>query len=266
MATSILERPIFSILTIVLIFLTATTCLYTLSHYRPALEARNTTYNGSKNVSESEFQFPQNLNELKNLAKLLRNYQQQKPFYVFALFCSAYLYKQTFAIPGSVFMNLLAGALYGLKHGLPCVCILTATGASCCFLISRYLGRPVLLHYFPQKLHHLQNKIKENGDNLFGFLLFLRFFPMSPNWFLNMASPVLDVPLKLFFPSVLIGLVPYNYICVQTGCLLSELNSIDELLTINVVIKLVGIATASLIPGIIIKRMNSNRLQNRKEK
>ena len=52
----------------------------------------------------SEFQFPQNLNELKNLAKLLRNYQQQKPFYVFALFCSAYLYKQTFAIPGSVFM------------------------------------------------------------------------------------------------------------------------------------------------------------------
>ncbi|XP_028393438.1 transmembrane protein 41A-A-like [Dendronephthya gigantea] len=214
----------------------------------------------------SELQFPQNLDELKNLAKLLRDYQQQKPFYVLLLFCSAYLYKQTFAIPGSVFMNLLAGALYGLKYGLPCVCIMTATGASCCFLLSKYFGRPVLLHYFPQKLQRLQNKIKENSDNLFGFLLFLRFFPMSPNWFLNMASPVLDIPLKLFFPSVFIGLLPYNYICVQTGCLLSELSSLDELLTMNAVVKLIGIATVSLVPGMIIKRMNNNRTHNKKEK
>ena len=52
----------------------------------------------------SNFQFPQNLDELKSLAILLRKYQEQKPLYVFVLFCSAYLYKQTFAIPGSVFM------------------------------------------------------------------------------------------------------------------------------------------------------------------
>ena len=52
----------------------------------------------------SDFRFPRNLNELKKLAKLLTDYQQQNPLYVFLLFCSAYLYKQTFAIPGSVFM------------------------------------------------------------------------------------------------------------------------------------------------------------------
>ena len=28
---------------------------------------------------------------------------------------------------------------------------------------------------------------------------------MSPNWFLNMSSPVLEVPIKQFFFSVLIG-------------------------------------------------------------
>ena len=64
--------------------------------------------------------------------------------------------------------NLLAGALYGLKIGLPCVCILTACGASCCFIISRCLGRPVLLHYFPQKLQNLQNKV--------GWLTYFTFF------------------------------------------------------------------------------------------
>jgi hypothetical protein len=31
---------------------------------------------------------------------------------------SAYLFKQTFAIPGSVFLNALAGAVFGLKTGI----------------------------------------------------------------------------------------------------------------------------------------------------
>ena len=42
-------------------------------------------------------------------------------------------------------------------------------------------------------------------DSLFFFLLFLRLFPMSPNWFLNMASPILNIPIHLFFMSVFIG-------------------------------------------------------------
>ena len=45
------ERPLFSILTIILIFLTATLCLYTLSRYRPTLEAQNSRHNGNNNVS-----------------------------------------------------------------------------------------------------------------------------------------------------------------------------------------------------------------------
>ena len=48
-------------------------------------------------------------------------------------------------------------------------------------------------------------QVKENLDSLFFFLLFLRLFPMSPNWFLNMSSPVLEVPITQFFFSVLIG-------------------------------------------------------------
>ena len=52
-------------------------------------------------------------------------------------------------------------------------------------------------------------------DSLFFFLLFLRLFPMSPNWFLNMASPILNVPVHLFFPSVLIG--KYAYFTLKTS-------------------------------------------------
>lgn len=54
-------------------------------------------------------------------------------------------------------------------------------------------------------IEHLLFQVKENHDSLFFFLLFLRLFPMSPNWFLNISSPVLEVPLVQFFFSVLIG-------------------------------------------------------------
>ena len=51
-----------------------------------------------------ELQFPSDLEDLKSLASLLKQYKRENFGYVVLLFCSAYLYKQTFAIPGSVFM------------------------------------------------------------------------------------------------------------------------------------------------------------------
>merc|ERR1712198_97671 len=63
------------------------------------------------------------------------------------------------------------------------------------------------------------------------FLLFLRLFPMSPNWALNMASGVLGVPIHLFFISVLVGLMPYNYLCVTSGAILSEINDLGDIVS-----------------------------------
>lgn len=155
-------------------------------------------------------------------------------------------------------MNLLAGAIFGIWAGFPLVCFLTACGATFCYLLSKVFGRVLLLQFFPDRVQTLQLKVKENLDSLFFFLLFLRLFPMSPNWFLNMSSPVLDVPITQFFFSVLIGLMPYNFICCQTGCILSQLNSLDELFTFSMVMKLCGIALVALFPGLIVKKIHKH--------
>ena len=49
------------------------------------------------------------------------------------------------------------------------------------------------------------SQVEENQDCLFFFLLFLRFFPMTPNWFLNMSAPIVNIPITFFFCSVFIG-------------------------------------------------------------
>ena len=52
--------------------------------------------------------------------------------------------------------------------------------------------------------------------------------------------------------------MPYNFICCQTGCILSQLTSLDELFTSDVVIKLCGIAIMALLPGLIVKKIHKS--------
>ncbi|KAF6122199.1 transmembrane protein 41A [Phyllostomus discolor] len=136
-------------------------------------------------------------------------------------------------------------------------------------------GKQLVVSYFPDKVAPLQRKVEENRNSLFFFLLFLRLFPMTPNWFLNLSAPILNIPIGQFFFSVLIGLIPYNFICVQTGSILSTLTSLDALFSWGTVFKLLAIALVALVPGTLIKKFsqkdlhlsetsNTNHLSNRK--
>lgn len=215
---------------------------------------------GFSNTTDA-ISFPSNLEELQQLAKVLNSYKAEQTGYVLLLFCSAYLYKQTFAIPGSVFLNVLGGALFGLWRGLPLCCLLTACGATCCYLLSRLFGKQIIIGKYPSKVEALQKKVEENRESLFFFLLFLRFFPMSPNWFLNITAPIINIPIKHFFCSVLIGLLPYNFICVQAGCILSEVSSLDDVFSWATMLQLLAIALAALMPGALIQRYSHRRLK-----
>ncbi|XP_052496830.1 transmembrane protein 41A isoform X3 [Budorcas taxicolor] len=233
--------------------------------------------------------FPSDLAELRELSEVLREYRKEHQVYVFLLFCSAYLYKQSFAIPGSSFLvsilpsscaclpgshvlcrgsirlqslqNVLAGALFGPWLGLLLCCVLTSVGATGCYLLSSVFGKQLVVSYFPDKVFLLQKKVEENRNGLFFFLLFLRLFPMTPNWFLNLSAPILNIPIVQFFFSVLIGLIPYNFICVQTGSILSTLTSLDALFSWETAFKLLAIALVALVPGTLIKKVSQKDLR-----
>ncbi|XP_045177725.1 transmembrane protein 41A-A-like isoform X2 [Mercenaria mercenaria] len=209
----------------------------------------------------SALKFPRNFDDLTALASLLQEYKSDNLQYVMLLFCSAYLFKQTFAIPGSFFMNVLGGALFGTWRAFLMACVLTASGATFCYLLSWCFGKSYIEKFFPDKVQFMQKKVTDNMDSLFFFLLFLRLFPMSPNWFLNMVSPVLDVPIHMFFLSVFIGLMPYNFICVQTGSMLFEITSLDRIFTKEITLKMFGIAMVALLPGLLINKFKEGRLK-----
>ncbi|XP_077586501.1 transmembrane protein 41A-B-like [Stigmatopora nigra] len=243
---------------------TASVYLYLLSTHLPPADGDHKPALPGEPKPEPHYyklKFPSDLDELRELAEMLKFYKREHHGYVLLLFCSAYLYKQSFAIPGSSFLNMLAGAIFGPWEGLVLACLLTTTGSTFCYLLSSAFGKQHVVRIFPDKVALLQKKVEENSSSLFFFMLFLRFFPMTPNWFLNITCPVLNIPMPIFFFSVFIGLIPYNFICVRTGAILSEIHSLDDIFSWGTLAQLLAIALVALVPGALIKNYSQSHLK-----
>ncbi|OAY85754.1 putative membrane protein [Ananas comosus] len=160
---------------------------------------------------------PHNLSDLRvlkdNLAVYARDYQIK-----FILgYCSIYIFMQTFMIPGTIFMSLLAGALYGVVRGVLLVVFTATAGASSCYFLSKLIGRPLVGWLWPEKLRFFQSEVAKRKEKLLNYLLFLRITPSLPNTFINVASPIVDIPFHVFFAATLVGLIPASYITVRTN-------------------------------------------------
>ncbi|KAK2824589.1 hypothetical protein Q5P01_021764 [Channa striata] len=137
----------------------ATVYLYLLSTHLPPGPRRPDPGGESGPLREFRLKFPSDLDELRDLAETLKFYKREHYGYVLLLFCSAYLYKQSFAIPGSSFLNMLAGAIFGPWEGLLLACLLTTSGSTFCFLLSSAFGKKYVVQLFPEKVALLQRKV-----------------------------------------------------------------------------------------------------------
>jgi uncharacterized membrane protein YdjX (TVP38/TMEM64 family) len=66
---------------------------------------------------------------------------------------------QTFMIPGTIFMSLLAGALFGVVRGFVLVVLNATAGACSCFFLSKLVGRPLVNWLWPEKLRFFQAEV-----------------------------------------------------------------------------------------------------------
>ena len=87
------------------------------------------------------------------------------------IYISIYLFKQAFSIPGSVLLNMLYGAMFGDWPGFALVCVLTACGTSCCYIISSLFGKRLADRLFGAKIPRVQKAIDNHRANLFLYLL-----------------------------------------------------------------------------------------------
>lgn len=165
------------------------------------------------------------LGTVKTLWTCAQAYQELYPGYTLASFMITYISMQAFAIPGPIVLSILAGALFPFFWAQVIVATCATSGASVCFLLSYFYGKGVVNRLFSKPLEQFTMKIQDNTDSLFYYLLFLRVTPLLPNWFVNIASPMVGVPLRYFVAATFVGLVPANFFHISTGLTLTKLGA-----------------------------------------
>ncbi|KAG0356259.1 hypothetical protein BG005_004831 [Podila minutissima] len=279
---------------------------------------------------------PKSIDDVKVDAEILQEFATAtyegwlRTFWVFSV---VYLWKQCFGIPGSAFLNILAGALYGPWFGTLLTSALTTVGSVFAYFMSFFLMEPIMNRYASTRLDQMRLQIQkktrssssksdkatatssavetsvtgttpisdvyspslsppsssaapgqrgtlrtrsssftvrgtsttEQGERVnvsYGYLvnnppssypdeieiqeneglltedskdekpsvlLLIRLFPLTPYWFINLASPLVGVPVIPFMTSMFLGCMPYNYICTQAGAILGEIHELRDI-------------------------------------
>eukprot|EP00268_Persea_americana_P012802 TRINITY_DN1548_c0_g1_i2.p1 TRINITY_DN1548_c0_g1~~TRINITY_DN1548_c0_g1_i2.p1 ORF type:complete len:158 (-),score=12.33 TRINITY_DN1548_c0_g1_i2:967-1440(-) len=113
-------------------------------------------------MPESDYSFlklPRTLKDLRILRDQLENYTSDYTIQVLVGYCMVYIFMQTFMIPGTIFMSLLAGALFGVLKGVALVVFAATAGASSCYFLSKLIGRPLVFSLWPDKLNFFQAQV-----------------------------------------------------------------------------------------------------------
>ncbi|XP_078584809.1 transmembrane protein 41B-like [Branchiostoma floridae x Branchiostoma japonicum] len=201
-----------------------------------------------KEEERAAVKLPRNIEDAKALGRVLSAYKEAYYYEVMAGVIVTYIFLQTFAIPGSIFLSILIGYMFPFPLALFIVCLCSATGASFCYLLSYLVGRRLVLRYIPDRVKQWSATVNRHRDNLLWYIIFLRITPFLPNWFINITSPVIDVPLYPFYLGTFLGVAPPSCIAIQTGTTLYQLTHYGAAVSWKSMSFLAVFAVLSLLP------------------
>jgi len=207
-----------------------------------------------------------NFKEIQKFAKTLSNYAHQHVVRTLTVQILLGTWVQTFMIPGATVLNMLAGNNFGMKMGLATTMFYNSLGSIFLYLISRSVGKRIVKRYLNDRVESFRKLFQSRTEtgkirgvtalNLIIYMTSLRIFPFTPNWFLNVALASLEIPLTIFIPSLVIGLLPYNYLAVSAGIILQDLATVKIVNTATSV-QLGAIAALGLTLPSIMRRIRT---------
>ncbi|CAH0721544.1 unnamed protein product, partial [Brenthis ino] len=234
-----------SLIIVAIIFILSLTALGLLYKQFPELEEHE----------KQHLKLPWDLEEAKGLGLILNRYKDKYFYEVLLGVFLVYIFLQTFAIPGSIFLSILSGFLFPFYLALLLVCCCSAIGASLCFFLSNLVGKKIVKKFFPERAAQWSKAVTKHKNNLLNYIIFLRVTPFFPNWFINMTAPVIGVPLIPFALGTFIGVAPPSFVAIQAGQTLNTLTSTSDAWSWTSVTILSLFALISLIPVLLKQKL-----------
>lgn len=204
---------------------------------------------------------PSTVGDAKKIGSLILRYKNDHYYSVFGAYFSTYILLQSFCIPGSIVLSILAGYLFPAPLALLIICVCSTIGAST-FYIMISNRKKLLLKFLSRgggdsKVERfnafVQSKVKEYKSNLFICVFLLRATPIFPNWTINLCSPIINIPLRPFVLGTFTGVAPLSVIHVWTGRILNDLSNDQSLVNWQSVL-MTSLVAISIVFLMFIKR------------
>ena len=146
----------------------------------------------------------------------LFDFIENKFFSSLILFTIIYVVSIAISLPIGSFLTFIGGYIFGAYYGFFSVIIGATVGALILFMIIK-VGILRTIGSIHQK-SELINKIKFGIDkNIWSYLFFIRFFPIFPFWFVNIAPAILGVRLLPYTVTTFFGIMPGSLSIILIG-------------------------------------------------
>ena len=150
-----------------------------------------------------------------------------------------------FSIPGGLLLSLTMGFLFGRWVGTVLVVTAATVGATIVFLAARYIFADAAR----KRLGDLGNRINAGfAANAFQYMLFLRLVPLVPFFLVNLASAFTTIPVRTYILATLVGVIPATFVFVNLGQTLSQIESLEGLVSAQTLGALALLGLLALLP------------------
>ena len=164
--------------------------------------------------------------------------------FYYLLFFLGYIVVTALALPISLLKTLLAGALFGLLPGVILTSFASTIGSTLCFLISRYLFKDIFQEKYKKYLVKVNLGIKKEG---LLYLLFLRLSPIFRFFLINLTFGLTQMKWTNFYWISQLGMLPATVLFVNAGNQLSQINNLEDILTMKVIVSLSAIGLLPIV-------------------
>ena len=155
---------------------------------------------------------------------------QERPLSSSFFFFVLYFLASVLSLPGTTFLNIIGGFLFGFAKGTALSVFAVSIGSSIAFLITRFFLRD----FFAQKGGVKIKKIYQYLQKDTAYYLFaLRLFPFTPLLFTNIIMGLSSIKLSVFYMISFVSLLPSMAIYANVGTQLSQLEDIRGLAAPN---------------------------------
>ena len=187
---------------------------------------------------------------LENIKKSqinLQNLINENFYFYYVVFFIIYIIITAFALPFAAIKTILAGVMFGLIPGVLLTSFASSIGSTLCFLMSRF----VLRNYVENKYQKYVEKVNFgiSKDGVFTYF-FYGLSPIFPFFIVNLIFGLTRMKATTFYIISQIGMLVGTVVFVNAGVQLAKINSINDILSFNIIISFMLIG---LVPFIIKK-------------